>query len=70
MVISARALARLTLKQRDTLCKLSQDDHNDLDVFTAFELPSDYVAFTLRYKSNPNGVPIYGGIDAEGVAST
>ena len=67
---SSRALARLTLKQRDTLLALSNEDANELDVHTAFELPGDYVAFYLWYGSNRQGQPIYGGIDGEGRAST
>ena len=67
---SSRALARLTTAQRDTLLHLSNDDRNELDVHTAFELPGDYVAFYLWYGSNRQGQPIYGGIDKEGRAST
>ncbi len=60
--VSPEALARLTLPQVRTIYTLVKDSGADMEVFTAFELPSSYVAFTLR--------GIYGGIDPDGVAHT
>jgi hypothetical protein len=62
--ITMAALARLTPAQLSAIqTMMSRPEwEDDVEVFVAFELPEDYVAFTYR-KS-------YGGIDAEGGVST
>jgi hypothetical protein len=64
--ISVRALERMTPAQAKRIASLADDAREiagGMRVFTAFELPRDYVAFTLNR--------VYGGISAEGqVVST
>ena len=67
---SSRALARLTIDQRDTLVRLSNDDQNQLDVHTDFSLPNDWISFYLWYGGNRENQPIYGGISPSGQAHT
>lgn len=65
-----RAIARLTELQRQRILRLFTDFRaSEMHVGTAFDLPKGYVAFSLTYHAKQPHY-LYGGIDAEGSAST
>jgi hypothetical protein len=61
-IFSPESLQRLTTAQRDALLRIGTAYSAQIEVWTAFDLPADYVAFSTG--------TIYGGISGEGNVST